>query len=589
MRKLFSWKKGKWCDRTAAVLWIAGFWILLSVCFDFYYDLNDDTAMKDILSGTYTGVPDGHNIQMLYPLGFLISALYRLLPLFPWYGIFLCTAQFAALYLSLCSLGKKLPEGKMKKVWLLFITAAAGSLLLYEFVFIQYTVTAGFLAAAALVRLFTAPDASEKGFFRYHIVTVLLIVTAFYLRTEMLLLLAPFLALGGLFRLLEECRMEKKKQDAGCGGADFRHIWKNYCILVLCTLILMGAGFLADRAAYGSSAWQEFRQFFDDRTSVYDFYGIPEYGKHQEFYEEIGLSEEEYTLLVNYNFDLEEKINAETMGKIAAYAGEHQETGMLRRLYLSAYTYVYRFLHGEEIVFDLLLLVSYFFLFRAALRERRAGLLLELGLLFSLKSMIWLFLLYRGRVPERITHPLYAIELILLFLLFLSDGKAIQWKKYEKSAILSMYLLLFVCIAVYHVQTVSESYRKREEINLPWQQLKTYCGEHPQQFYYLDVYSSVAYSEKLFSDISPKYRNFDLAGGWCSKSPLAEEKRKAAGFENAKDGLLSGAAYFVTDGRKMERSPEFLTAWYREKGEEIVLEEADRCGYFSIFRITKTQ
>ena len=79
----------KWKDRGFAVVCMIGLWIVLAVCFDFYYDLNDDSAMKDILSGTYTGVPDGHNIQMLYPLGWGIAFLYRICPVIPWYGIFL--------------------------------------------------------------------------------------------------------------------------------------------------------------------------------------------------------------------------------------------------------------------------------------------------------------------------------------------------------------------------------------------------------------------------------------------------------------------------------------------------------------------
>ena len=40
--------------------------IALACRFDYYYDLNDDVLMKEILSGNYTGVPEGHNIQMLW-------------------------------------------------------------------------------------------------------------------------------------------------------------------------------------------------------------------------------------------------------------------------------------------------------------------------------------------------------------------------------------------------------------------------------------------------------------------------------------------------------------------------------------------
>lgn len=582
MKTLLPEEKGKWQNRGLAALFVIGLAMFLAVFFDFYYDLNDDTAMKDILSGTYTGLPDGHNIQMLYPLGFVISLFYKVFPMLPWYGMFLLCSQFLAVWISFCSLFTWLSAKKRKKTWLLFLTAAIGSLLLYEFIFVQYTVTAGLLAVAALVRIFTSPDAREAGFFRYHIVTVMLVVFAFYLRTEMLLLLCPFLGLGGLCRIFSECAEKSEESEKRC-------VWTRYSLLAVSVLVLMGAGLLADKAAYGSTQWRSFRQFFDDRTSVYDFYGIPDYEVHREFYEGMGLSEAEYTLLVNYNFDLDEEIDTETMSRIARYAAESREQGVFRRLYLCAYTYVYRFLHGQEIVFDLLLAVSYFFLAKAALKGKKPLLLGKLVLLFGMRTIIWLFLLYMGRVPERITHPLYLAELVMLAMLFLLDTKALQWKKYEKSAILSMYILLFVCTAVYHVQTVAEKYAVREETNLQWQQWKEYCRSNPQQFYYLDVYSSVAYSEKLFSDTSSDYRNFDLAGGWCSKSPLAEQKRDVMEFETAKDGLLSGQAFFVTDVTKPERSPEFLISWYREKGNDIALQEIDRCGSFSVFRINEKQ
>lgn len=39
----------------AMALILAG---ILAACFDFYYDLNDDVLIKDILSGVYSGTPD---------------------------------------------------------------------------------------------------------------------------------------------------------------------------------------------------------------------------------------------------------------------------------------------------------------------------------------------------------------------------------------------------------------------------------------------------------------------------------------------------------------------------------------------------
>ena len=52
--------------------------------FDYFYDLNDDVLMKDILAGVYTGTPEGHNIQMLWLISAFISLFYRLAGGIPW-------------------------------------------------------------------------------------------------------------------------------------------------------------------------------------------------------------------------------------------------------------------------------------------------------------------------------------------------------------------------------------------------------------------------------------------------------------------------------------------------------------------------
>ena len=69
----------------AMALILAG---ILAARFDFYYDLNDDVLIKDILSGVYSGTPDGHTMQLLYPLGALLALLYRGLSI-PVFGAFL--------------------------------------------------------------------------------------------------------------------------------------------------------------------------------------------------------------------------------------------------------------------------------------------------------------------------------------------------------------------------------------------------------------------------------------------------------------------------------------------------------------------
>lgn len=148
-------KAAKVCGAFAFTALLA---LLFAYLFDFYYDLNDDTMIKDILSGAYTGRPSGFCIQMLYPLGWCIALLYKAIPAVPWYGLFLCLCQFGVFFLIAVRL-----LFLMRRTWtriaaLTAETALAFGLFLRQFVIIQYSVTAGICMAGAVFLFLTAPD-----------------------------------------------------------------------------------------------------------------------------------------------------------------------------------------------------------------------------------------------------------------------------------------------------------------------------------------------------------------------------------------------------------------------------------------------
>ena len=91
--------KGKAVKVCGALIFTFSLALFLSAQFDFYYDLNDDTMIKDIVSGAYTGQSSGYCIQMLYPLAWCIALCYRAIPTVPWYGLFLCLCQFGVIFL----------------------------------------------------------------------------------------------------------------------------------------------------------------------------------------------------------------------------------------------------------------------------------------------------------------------------------------------------------------------------------------------------------------------------------------------------------------------------------------------------------
>ena len=82
--------QGKVNNVICSLLVVLGVYAIGAYFFDFYYDINDDLLIKDILSGAYSGTPNGYTNQMLYPIGFFISVVYRILPKAPVFGLFLC-------------------------------------------------------------------------------------------------------------------------------------------------------------------------------------------------------------------------------------------------------------------------------------------------------------------------------------------------------------------------------------------------------------------------------------------------------------------------------------------------------------------
>ena len=56
---------------------------------------NDDFRMMTIVSGAYSGTPSPDIVFMRYPIGFLLSGLYRITTNIPWYGLFTMLCMFA--------------------------------------------------------------------------------------------------------------------------------------------------------------------------------------------------------------------------------------------------------------------------------------------------------------------------------------------------------------------------------------------------------------------------------------------------------------------------------------------------------------
>lgn len=592
--------------------------LLTGFFFDFYFDMNDDTMMRDIMSGVYSGTPDGHNMQTLYPLGAFLALCYRICGTFPWYGTFLFLCQFGCFFLvgvRLCTLtdafymrtqavssSEDAAGGNMRRRFvgkilsLLVLVFFQWGIWLTHTVNVQYTITCGMLVGAAVFLFLTMPEGalfgktsktlSLKAFMRGSLPALLLFLLAFQLRSEMALLTLPFLGLAGLFRWWADRPVFEKKNLQKYGG------------LLLLLLVGMGFSLGTDSLAYGGE-WRTFRQFFNDRTTIYDFY--PEVLAGQSLdtdLEEQGVSYGAQILLENYNFGLDERIDAQLLRDVAVYAKEHvggeREWGTVFKEKLLLYRY--RSFHGGDMPYNLLVMLGYginimaiVILMRKDVRNLLAA-AVHLFLILVVRSGLWMFVLMRGRDPERITHPLYLVEFCLLTGLFLRQmrreadfaGAASRFRGFDAVRYLlpsAVVLLLFLSAwgLWKGFPAVRVDQARRQEINGDWEAIDSYCRAHPDTFYFEDVYSTVAFSGKLLERRDNAAANYDIAGGWMCKSPLYQKKLAAFGIENAADALAERKAGFIMSDEEISlRGLTWMEVPYAEQGLDVHIEEYDR-------------
>ena len=313
--------------------------IFVGLSFDYYYDLNDDVLMKDIMAGVYTGEPEGHNIQMLWLISAFVSLLYRLVGGLPWYGLFLCFCQYGSLALIAHRSLEFCRTKKGKALLLLMEGLLFVGLFLNHLTAVQYTLVCTLMASAAAFLFMTTDITLPAGkFVRKNMGVILMVALAYLIRSEMLLLVLPMICAAGVIKWGSEDRI-----------FTWEHARK-YLTVIGAILAGIAVGQVSHMVAYGSYEWQKFTEYFDNRTELYDFQTIPEYEANREFYDSIGLAESERELLSNYNFGLDEKIDEKLLGEIAVYAAatRSEEKPFLTNLRESMGNYVRRTLYGPS-------------------------------------------------------------------------------------------------------------------------------------------------------------------------------------------------------------------------------------------------
>ncbi|MDO4304542.1 MAG: hypothetical protein Q4D94_11575 [Bacillota bacterium] len=570
-----------------ALFFVIGVGIFVGYRFDYCYGTNDDRLMKDILAGVYTGMPESRNIFMQWLLSAFISLFYRGAGDLPWYGLFLCACHFGCFFLIL-KRSLIFAENLSGKLIIAFTEALLFTgLFLNHLVYAMFTVTSALLGSTAAFLFYTTDiTLPAKVFIRKNIPAVLLVSVAFLIRWNMLCLVFPMICVAGIAKWGCEQKIFTKE-----------NVTKYFTVIGLIFAgILIGQ--LTHMLAYGSEEWRAYIKFNDNRSELYDFQGIPSYEENREFYDSIGLSEKEEILLDNYNLGLSEKIDETMIEQIAEYsiAQNSSENSSAGKFWEKLKYYIHRLTNNfddtdSDYSWHYAVILGYFALLLLGILGKWRGVIWKLLLLFVVRTLLWMYILMGGRMPERITHSLYLCELCILAAMILVEWKQVSCKKIGKflgGFVTLGFAVLALIILPPSIKQVETKQIDKEATNASFKELYAYFSsdENADNFYLINVSTWVGYSEKMFEDVDNSLDNYDIMGGWICKSPLQKKKLEGFGISNMECGLKDKEnVYFVCNSGG---DVHWLEDYYEEHGTPVeIVSVITICDQFEVYAVTE--
>ena len=459
-------------------------------------------------------------------------------------------------------------------------------------VYLQYTVTAGMLAGAAIFWVVTA-----KGKERFW--ALLLYWLSFCLRPEMALLCLPLAGAGGL------CIWGREKQIFS------KESLRHYLGLFAALVIGMGVFYGLDVLAYSDPNWKDFRQFFDERTILYDYHldFIEQYDENREAYEETGVSRTLQEMLKNYNFGAADEIDTQMLSSLAVQA---KKTDAKESVLSQVKKAIWRLAHENwlsksDLPWNFVWLAVVFAWCSCCLQKGNRRYFWQPVFVVCVGGMLWSYLLMQGRMVDRVTHPLYLAQILLAAGLWGTAGnRQLKMRTAEKcdavghtdaaivcsdvenadvshnvntrstgrihsvmtAAVCGVILLLCILRVPGMWQGVAREQTRRETVNQTNEDVFAYCEKHASTLFLEDVYSTVAYSEKIMLDRDKPF-NYDLLGGWLVKSPLTKQKLSAFGYASMGEAARSSEKVCLLADEGTDMS--WLTEYLEERGEPGML------------------
>lgn len=545
------------------VLYMVILWNLVP----FVYGIVDDRTMMEVVSGQYLGSPDGHTIFIGYLYSSLIAGLYRLIPGMDWYALGFLALQGGCMGLILY----RLLNGQKKtsaRIWIsllvLFWCIVLGIRTVTQ---VTFTTTAAVLAVTVLFWYVTM----ESWRVRDLIILFLLCFLTAEMRFPVYCMIVPVCGIFWLFRLWDS--VEEKKADK-----------RQFLVPVIAVgaVVLHLACFYA---GYRSEGWKTYNDYNDVCTIIFDYddYMFPRYEDDTELYNQVDVwSKVRAKNLYYYNYTTDDQIDTDFFGKYLDIRREmvRQQRKPVARLAAGIQSYIKNVFTGVYDYGHLLALFGYAVLILWYGFRKEWKYSLKTCCVFGIQFVLWMYLIYRGRVPLRVQICMNLMLIVSLILLWKERLSRVKPSPRVWKTGAGVMLGLLCVSSVWYVKTVRLENQEMSRQNQNVEALKEYCMNHPENFYFNDVVSMAMSSWNVhLLPRKPFSMNYISLGDWISFSPLWQQKLEQKEITNVSEALYGQDHIYLICN--FDRGLEYLTLLY----DDVSCTEVDKVAGFRIYQL----
>lgn len=512
----------------------------------FYYLVNDDMVMQQLTSGYYTGTSDGHLARFIYYVyGNTIATFFKIAPEIDWYGGGLIGLNFFCYSLIVCRTFKMTQTISHKIATRLSGITAMVALFLEVTIMFQFTVVSGTLAATALFLFITARK--DDSPFLYILIWILYLISTM-LRVKMFFMVAPLFLIIAAYKMYEwwgeKLVLKETIKHRIISENDKRKIF-TYVLITVAGITLYLACNIIEETAYKAGTWAEYTEYNHYRSLIMDYYGWPPYEGNEDFYTSIDVSKEEQGCLKM--FGVLPDIDANKIKKIAEYSqSKYVDKTLIQKIFnmmellrstlkYSTCRIMYAFFAGLVIWLCCTMIK----------RKKVTRLFILAGI--AVQTIVLLYMLYKGRLPDRIVidygfQCIFVMYGILLNDIYLRNHICLQKCKNGCYLVSFFIIILAGCEIASTIKSV-DVYKEKMSI---YKEITDYMTEHPNVVYISSAGSITAVKQFSIRDVK-EHVNWFGSSGWSSKSPWYIVRYKDLGIDPYSNILLNEKVCFITD------------------------------------------